>query len=115
MNQCPIIPGDVFQYKFNVPDQAVCYECIVAIRMWMNLHRVYLREPSGTTVTSLISIAMAYEVHLSCAILKILMQVSMMSMMVCPESGFLDSSAHLITNLDSTVITLADWCACSVS
>ena len=33
MNQCPIIPGDVFQYKFNVPDQAVCYECIVAIRM----------------------------------------------------------------------------------
>ena len=82
---------------------------------WMNLHRVYLREPFGTTVTSLISIAMAYEVRLSCAILKILMQVSMMSMMVCPESGFLNSSAHLITNLDSTVITLADWCACSVS
>ncbi|KAH9999531.1 laccase [Russula vinacea] len=22
VNQCPIIPGDVFQYKFNVPDQA---------------------------------------------------------------------------------------------
>lgn len=26
MNQCPIIPGDVFQYKFNVPDQAVSFE-----------------------------------------------------------------------------------------
>jgi hypothetical protein len=81
---------------------------------WVNLLRVYLRVHFGTTVTFITSIAMAYEVHLLCAILKILMQVSMMLMMVCPKSGFLNSSAHLISNLDSTVITLADWCACSV-
>jgi hypothetical protein len=54
---------------------------------------------------------MACEVHLLCAILKTHKQVSMILMMVCPKSGFHDSSVHLISNLDSTVITLADWCA----
>jgi hypothetical protein len=81
----------------------------------VNLRRLYLRVHFGTTVTFLINIAMAYEVHLLCVILKIHMQVSMMLMMVCPDTSLLNSSAYLITNLDSTVITLADWCACSVS
>ena len=26
VNQCPIIPGDMFRYQFEVPDQAVRYE-----------------------------------------------------------------------------------------
>ena len=54
---------------------------------------------------------MACEVHLLYAILKIHKQVSMMLMMVCLKSGSLNTSAQLISNLDTTIITLADWCA----
>jgi hypothetical protein len=81
VNQCPIIPGDVFQYKFKVPDQAVSFERAVE-SILCDLHSVYLRVHSGTTVTFLISIATACVVHLLCAILKIHKQFSMMLMMV---------------------------------
>ena len=79
----------------------------------MYLHCDHLRVHSGITATFLISYAMAFEVHLLCAILKIHKQVSMILMMACPKSGFLNTDAQLIFNLDSTVITLADWCASS--
>ena len=55
---------------------------------FVNLHRVHFRVHTGTTVTSLISIAMACGVHLLSAILKIRMQTTTMSMMVGPKSGF---------------------------
>jgi iron transport multicopper oxidase len=34
VTQCPIIPGNAFQYKFNVPEQTVSYERSVASLMW---------------------------------------------------------------------------------
>ena len=30
VTQCPIIPGEVFRYQFNVPDQTVRHDCSVA-------------------------------------------------------------------------------------
>lgn len=87
MNQCPIIPSNSFQYNFKVPDQAVFYERTVVLEC-VNSHRVYLRVHTGTTVTTKISIAMACEVHLLCAIPTIHKQVSMILTMVCPKSSF---------------------------
>ena len=57
-----------------------------------NLHHVHSREHTGTTVTFLISIAMACGVYLLSAILKIHMQTSMMLMMVGFKSSSLDTS-----------------------
>ena len=74
-----------------------------------NLHDVHFRVHTGTTVTFLISIAMACGVYLLSAILKIHMQTSMMLMMVGPTSGFLN------TNLSVSLICkyrLHDYHAC---
>ena len=66
VNQCPIIPNNTFQYQFSVPDQAVR----LLLRLERMNHVVFVRVHTGTTVTILLSIAMACEVHLLFTILK---------------------------------------------
>ena len=97
-----------------VPIQVQCFRSDGTLRRCcecVDSRFVYLRVHTGTTVIFLLSIAMACVVRLLFAILKIHMQVFMMSMMACPKSGFVHTNAWLISNLDSTIITLADWCA----
>jgi hypothetical protein len=79
----------MFRTRRYVTSVLSCLKCA-------NLRRVYLRERSGTTVTFLINIAMAFGVRSLCVILKIHKQVSMIMMTVCPKFGFLHTG---ITNL----------------
>jgi len=75
----------MFQTRRCATSTLLRLECV-------DLHRGHFRAHTGTTVTLLISIAMACEVHLSCVTLKIHMQTSMMLMMVGPKSGVLVTS-----------------------
>jgi hypothetical protein len=78
VTQCPIVPGNAFEYRFDVPDQAVRCDCAIAAGT-----REYdiSRAHSGTTVTFLTSIVTACGVHLLCEIPTIHKQSSMTLMM----------------------------------